>query len=794
MTIHAINRYTNVRRRLTVLLVLLLTFFVPGMSFGQSGDEKPSPVRLGGPDILKLDWGTRALRVGDLNADNRPDIAVLNNNHARIDLIFHQSEDDREEEQPDSAYTRTLNRWEPTLTDAPFVKEPLVTGIRMFDLEIADLNDDGKQDLAYTGRPDDLTVRLQQENGGFPEKTVFDFPTPVSTKIDTLETTDVNGDGRTDLVALGKKQIFVYAQNDKNTLDRTHRYALVDPKCSGLRVLDLTQDNRVDLVYTAPVDRHPLRIRPGLSTGGFGPERMYDIQRPKNTVNPLALPEQDDPVLAYLQEQTEMITLLRFTKQIDREKQGLSSLKNLSPRVYSTGRDLSDGRYAIGDLDGNGHTDIVVVDPNKSEIIVFFQSDDGRLSEPEPFPAPNDLRSVTAADVNGNGRAELFMVSRGEGLLGVSRWKPPGRITFPSSIPVPGKPLAGTSLSRPGTHSAIAVLHVTDNKRMVSLLEPAGEGDENWSTYEQLELTGLHIDPVDVRAVDANRDGRRDLAVFAPGSPVRFLLQSPDGGLMDTRKGDDTSGSGLSEADPSRVHSSDLNGDDVPELLLAENNYLRSIEINEDGTMKVLDQYNAETSEARVTAGMVTDLDRDGTRDLLLLDERSGELQRLQKNEAGVFRFVEAVRFGDIDQVRTEVMDFDGDGTEDLLIFGKKKFWKIPVRRPEFQYDVQETWKMDVEDVTPSQISVGDLNGDGADDLVAMDTTDSRVLGVYTRNQKKKWLPSLFFKVFSSDPHYRGRKGSESEPRETAVVDVTGDQKEDVLLLVHNRILIYPQK
>jgi hypothetical protein len=31
------------------------------------------------------------------------------------------------------------------------------------------------------------------------------------------------------------------------------------------------------------------------------------------------------------------------------------------------------------------------------------------------------------------------------------------------------------------------------------------------------------------------------------------------------------------------------------------------------------------------------------------------------------------------------------------------------------------------------------------------------------------------------------------EPREVVVADVTGDGKKDLLLLVHDRVLIYPQ-
>ncbi len=779
------------------ILTLLLTFFLAASSLGAQNEEEKEalpPVKLGGPKVLKMDWKTRALSTADLNGDGRPDMAVINNNHARIDLLYHRLPGEEGEEKESSQYKRSINRWEPTLTDAPFRKEPLVTGIRMFDLALGDLNGDGRTDLAYTGSPDDLTVRYRDEEGTFKQKSVFDFSSSVSPKNGTLAITDVNGDGRTDLVALGKEQIFVYERNNEDRLERKREYGLISSKCSGLKVIDLNRDGQLDLVYTAPSGRYPLRLRPGLATGGFGPERMFDIEPPKQTVEPLTLPDLDTPVLAYLQAQTEMITLLRFHR--DREKadaeEGVSSLESLSPHVYSTGRDMTNARYAIGDLDGNDRPDIVAVDPGTSEFLVYFQTGEGILSEPERFPGPNDVRSLAAVDVNRDGRTELLMVSRSEELLGVSRWQESGRMTYPEPVTVKGKPLAVAAVSLENDGTAVAVVQELKGKRSIRLLRPAGEGDAAWETMSQTPLEGLHMDPSALRSVDANRDGHEDLAVFIPGSPVRFFLQK-NGLFHHASTEEDGAGGVLSDVEPSALHTGDLDGDGTDELFLAEHNYLRSIEVGAGG-IRVLDQYNARSPDARITAGMVTDVDRDRTNDLLLLDERSGSLQLLQKNESGVYRFVEFTRFGSIDQVMTRVLDFDRDGTEDLFVFGKKQFWKIPVRRSEFTYEIHDTWKMDLEEVTPSRIATGDLNGDGTEDLLAADTTDSRVLGIYTRYETKEWRPSLIFKVFSSDPHYRGETGSGSEPKEMHVADVTGDGKHDLILLVHNRILIYPQK
>jgi hypothetical protein len=56
------------------------------------------------------------------------------------------------------------------------------------------------------------------------------------------------------------------------------------------------------------------------------------------------------------------------------------------------------------------------------------------------------------------------------------------------------------------------------------------------------------------------------------------------------------------------------------------------------------------------------------------------------------------------------------------------------------------------------------------------------------------------FKVFEAHPHGRDRQGpammrgpTSGEPRQVTVADVTGDNKPDLILLVHDRIILYPQ-
>jgi hypothetical protein len=54
-------------------------------------------------------------------------------------------------------------------------------------------------------------------------------------------------------------------------------------------------------------------------------------------------------------------------------------------------------------------------------------------------------------------------------------------------------------------------------------------------------------------------------------------------------------------------------------------------------------------------------------------------------------------------------------------------------------------------------------------------------------------VPANRWPVFE-ERTFRGRRSELPEPREALIVDVTGDGKNDLVVLVHDRILVYPQE
>jgi hypothetical protein len=52
----------------------------------------------------------------------------------------------------------------------------------------------------------------------------------------------------------------------------------------------------------------------------------------------------------------------------------------------------------------------------------------------------------------------------------------------------------------------------------------------------------------------------------------------------------------------------------------------------------------------------------------------------------------------------------------------------------------------------------------------------------------------MHFRVFETDPHFRGKTGLASEPHDYAALDLDQDGRLDLCLLTHDRVLLYVRK
>lgn len=763
---------------------------IRGLAFllAVSGAHAAAPeVVLAGPDVQKLDWNTRVLQAVDLNADGLLDVVVANNDRATIDILYQLKPGEAREL---ATKTARANRWEPVLEDARFRRERVTTGINMYDLVAGDLNSDGRPDLIYTGDPDALTVRYQQEDGTWIDKLLNEAPGPIQAP-GSLRLGDLNGDKRTDVVMLGLKELAIFYQTETGELAAPQRFPLAEENCYGLELFDVDGDGRLDIVYLANSKRDALRVRLQNAQAQFGPEQAYAIKDARSTLqilNPADASKKQPARLVYAQQRTGQLEFIN----LEPGKKEKSASPALQPRVFTpraSGR--TPAAYAFGDFNGDGREDIAVSDADGAQVFIYFRQPDGGFTVAERFPSFADVRGLAAGDWDKDGRSELIVASLKEQSAGIASLNSDGRLDYPKPLPGTGRALAVAAGDLSGKGElTIVVLREEKGKRWFDLIT-RGEGGAAVIS-RKVDVTDLKTDPRGIRLLDANQDGRLDVAILTPLDSMKLFLQSAEGAFTEAgagfRKGL------VDNLDPAALSTGDIEGNGKDSMLVSSAGFARALRIDDKGSLVVVDQFNARDPAAEITVAFAIPSPKGKRAEVLLYDRKGEQFQRLRANKQGVYEIADTVAVGRIDVVGGEVRSGGKGGKPELFVFGKDRFWWLPLDRTDLVSRSVESYTTDLPDINYSDVIAGDLTGDGKVELVTLDP-DSNVVEVLARDEDAKtWVSRSHFKVFETDDHYQGRKGESLEPREAIVADVTGDGKKDLLLLVHDRVLIYPQK
>src|SRR6266566_4549393 len=116
-----------------------------------------------GPEIFPIDNQIGHLRAADLDGDGLQDLIVVNNFRSKINLLYNQT-GKTNQTAVKSAFKRELNELPP---DARFHIDSIASEKRISSLVVADLNGDGKPDIAYYGEPKELVVQFNQGTNGW---------------------------------------------------------------------------------------------------------------------------------------------------------------------------------------------------------------------------------------------------------------------------------------------------------------------------------------------------------------------------------------------------------------------------------------------------------------------------------------------------------------------------------------------------------------------------------------------------------------------------------------------------
>jgi len=174
---------------------------------------------------------------------------------------------------------------------------------------------------------------------------------------------------------------------------------------------------------------------------------------------------------------------------------------------------------------------------------------------------------------------------------------------------------------------------------------------------------------------------------------------------------------------------------------------------------------------------------------LFLFDAEHKQLTLCERDAAGVWQVVKnldlpVTTFSAIGSVTLggAAVAFTGQNSVAWLPLGGE-VWKL-TRLDDYDTPIKDGFLNDV--------IAGDLTGSGRKQLIFMES-GKHYLDLVNFSVAGKLVPGDRWEVFEQHT-FRGAQNAIPEPRECAVADVTGDGKNDLIVLVHDRILVYPQE
>jgi hypothetical protein len=222
---------------------------------------------------------------------------------------------------------------------------------------------------------------------------------------------------------------------------------------------------------------------------------------------------------------------------------------------------------------------------------------------------------------------------------------------------------------------------------------------------------------------------------------------------------------------------------------VAQNTFARNLALDKEGRWVVKDQYNTGRGSAQVLGAAALDMNGDGTKEIALLDQTSKSLLFLDMKD-GVYRPSGSLKIGPIDFQGMSVADLDGDGRDDLLLAGTDRFGVVLTGRKGQRLKALASYESNRTEARFGDLIADDLNADGQPDIAVTDIAE-HFMEIITYAGKGGLERALAFKVFE-------RKSFRElhplvEPRDLYTGDVDGDGRADLVLIVHDRILVYRQ-
>ncbi|HEX5054764.1 MAG TPA: VCBS repeat-containing protein [Planctomycetota bacterium] len=615
--------------------------------------------------------------------------------------------------------------------------EAISTDGQITGYALADVNGDGKANLLLVDSRGRLRIagieRLEIDLG-------------LGARGVGMLTGDLDGDGKADLVAFSRSNLRWISHLDGDV--RLSPIEAIEENAHSFDLFDVDGDGHLDIVFVVGNTNMNLRLRAGRGDGTFGPWHIAGVD---NLLHLFPARFADGSrALATIQGPNRRVALQRYAEQ------GGQAALEWWPFGETSSRTLP---FALGDLDGDRVADLAVVLPERAQLQVFTAGKPTYVVRALPTLA--GVASLAIGDVDGDGKPDLVLASPEEDALSWMSGALP-LDEFPAQIACVDKPVAATVDPNGG------VLVIARTERRDAHLDRVVPGGE---PQRLADLGRLPADPVRLIAADVGDGDGLEVSFVVPGEGLRSITigaEQKQGG-----KSGDAAGFTKKMDDGALalcVH------DGQPALLAARERFVREFRIDRKGQVHVLAQDNGPDGLAEISLAAAAP---GGAR--LYLDKKSNKLVRTAPGAA---------------PTSIEVPPFDFNyllATDDAaLLLSPRGVLRVPFGNgPTLQAVVVH--EPPTERTFYWEGHAGDFDHDGVQDLAVLDRQlpGLQILaGGRDANGRDHLDRALAVPVFETGPS----STPGNEPREMDVGDLDGDGRTDIVVVAHDRVLIYLQQ
>lgn len=511
--------------------------------------------------LMDTSTGARALAVGDVDGDGKPDLVIGNsfpgNNKS---YVFRN--------------TSTLDTIGPG-SFAPRLE--FIAGNEPSNIAIGDIDGDGKTDLVVVNYSSISVLRNRLSEVIPPLITSF---VPSSGTVGS--TLNLSGSGFS--TTLADNVVWFGAVRASVTAATPVSLSVLVPAGATYQPISVTVNGLT--AYSATPFNVTFAGTPTIDASSFATKVDFtSAQTPYySTISDIDADGKPDLVLSNILSSSASNSVSVFRNL---STAGTVSAGSFAERIdFSTGI----GTYCVlsGDIDGDGRQDLIISNTNSNFISIYRNTSNsgiilaGSFADRVDLTSPSGIWGMTIGDVDGDGRPDLVTASPSESVISIFR-----------NISTPGSINSGSFQTRldilPGTKPTCVEMCDIDGDRKPDI-SFTNQASSTFSVIKNLSSPGsitsgsfaLKIDfttgenPYGIAFSDIDGDSKPDIAVTNQNSNTVSLFRN------NCLLGSITATSFIEKVDfitgthPTGVKISDINGDGKPDVIVAnrESNYI----------------------------------------------------------------------------------------------------------------------------------------------------------------------------------------------------------------------------